>query len=340
MQSPSVRVAWLDAARGIGIILVVFGHVERGLSAAGIAQGSGWSIVDLSIYTFHMPLFMLLAGVNVPASLSRGTERFLKGKVLTVAYPYVLWSLIQGSTLVLLSSLTNGKGEWAMLAKIGWQPISPFWFLYALMAFFLIAAAARARAAILIPLAVAGLVASAFMSGESIVHQLCYMLSFFVIGVLGSEAIKKFRLSPAIVWLAGSALVWLTVFQIVPNEGATPYLSPLAFPAALAGCVFIMAVAQALKGRAEAFFAQLGKWSMSIYLMHILAASGTRIAMMKSGIEAPVAVYVIACTAVGVGAPVLAHVVLERMGLLPIFGLGKRKPRAPAPAAESIAQPG
>lgn len=44
--------------KGIGIILVVFGHVNRGLYSAGIQlPGSFYQLTDSVIYSFHMPLF-------------------------------------------------------------------------------------------------------------------------------------------------------------------------------------------------------------------------------------------------------------------------------------------
>ena len=50
MKRGGQRLAWLDAAKGLGIVLVVIGHVwTRGA-------------VRDAIYAFHMPLFFLLAG--------------------------------------------------------------------------------------------------------------------------------------------------------------------------------------------------------------------------------------------------------------------------------------
>lgn len=58
------RADWIDAARGLGIVLVVLGHCLRGLVAAGVlADGPVFQIVDRAIYAFHMPLFFLLSGL-------------------------------------------------------------------------------------------------------------------------------------------------------------------------------------------------------------------------------------------------------------------------------------
>lgn len=47
-MSQTMRESWVDYAKGIGILLVVFGHVNRGLQAAGIIMPSKlyhWLIV-------------------------------------------------------------------------------------------------------------------------------------------------------------------------------------------------------------------------------------------------------------------------------------------------------
>lgn len=46
---------------------------------------------DLGLYTFHMPLFMLLAGLNVTGSLRRGRRAFLRAKLWTTPmHPWLL----------------------------------------------------------------------------------------------------------------------------------------------------------------------------------------------------------------------------------------------------------
>lgn len=318
------RVDWLDVARGIGILLVVGGHAERGVVAASMAGPPRFGTWDLALYTFHMPLFMLLAGINVPASLSKGTRTFLQAKLWTVAYPYVLWSLIQGTLLIALSGLTNTQARWADLAAIAWQPLSPFWFLYALFAFMVLVALVRS-AWVLAALALAALVVSGLLERESLIHQMTYMLPFFVIGVLGSARIKALALPPQ----AGLALAvtWLLAFQIVPRTDTMPYLTPWSFPAALAGIGVVFALAQAIGGRPKEMLMALGEASMSIYVMHIMANAGTRIALTKLGLPLPQWALIAACASVGVLGPFAAHQVLRSLGLLPVFGLARPKPR-------------
>lgn len=49
----------LDIARGVGIILVVIGHVMSPVMAGNNAMETAYQI----LYVFHMPLLFLLAGL-------------------------------------------------------------------------------------------------------------------------------------------------------------------------------------------------------------------------------------------------------------------------------------
>lgn len=321
------RIAWLDAARGIGIVLVVIGHIERGLVGAGIATAPGWGLFDAALYTFHMPLFMLLAGINVPDTLRRGTGRFVADKLRSVAYPYLLWSLLQGGVLVVLSRFVNNGASWGDLARIGWQPMSQFWFLYALMAYLLLAAITGARPLVLLPVAIAALVAGFPMDGEGILHRLSYYLVFFAIGVSLAGPIKGWQARRPLLSALALALGWLAALQIVPRGGSAPHMTVYALPCALLGTACVMNLAAGLGGVAQRVFVRLGEWSMSIYVMHILAGAGVRIAMARIGLQVPAIAYLAAGVAGGIALPIVAHLVLERLGLLPLFGLGKRSRR-------------
>jgi fucose 4-O-acetylase-like acetyltransferase len=133
-----MRYPWIDVAKGIGIILVVFGHVLRGLIKSGIASGDVYNYIDSIIYTFHMPLFMLLSGVFVVSSISKyGNKKFLVTKLDVIFYPYVIWMILQGSLEVLLSKYTNGNASLVEVFSI-WLPRAQFWYLHSLFIFLLV----------------------------------------------------------------------------------------------------------------------------------------------------------------------------------------------------------
>lgn len=133
-----MREAWVDYAKGIGIILVVFGHVNRGLYSAGIQlSGSSYLLTDSIIYSFHMPLFFFLSGLFFTQSLDKkGKTSFVISKIDTIVYPYVVWSLLQGMVEVLLSRYTNNPSSLGDVLSLFTHPRAQFWFLYALFMVF------------------------------------------------------------------------------------------------------------------------------------------------------------------------------------------------------------
>ncbi|MGI4950341.1 MAG: acyltransferase family protein [Janthinobacterium lividum] len=347
------RVDWIDAARGIGIVLVVVGHVEGGLVDAGIQAASSWAWPGYVIYCFHMPLFFWLAGLNVPHSLARGTRGFLPGKLWTIAYPYALWSVIQGLVLVAASSVTNGQAHAGDLLAIGWRPMGQFWFLYVLMAYQVLALLLRNRPGLLAGLAVIAFVGGALLPQGGLGERLSHNLLFFAAGVLLSARMLSVRLLPvhalavrALVpatttirdrnlpaWiLGGAAGLGLAAALSGPRDGMN-FDAPLALPAAVCGIVLTVALAQALRGPALRLAVTLGRMSMTIYVMHVLAAAGTRIVLLKLQVAPSPVLFLFACTLVGVGAPMIVHVVLARADRLSVFGLGPRRARLAADAA-------
>lgn len=81
------RIEWIDLLKGLAIILVVMGHMPYDEGSMALKNG---------IYSFHMPLFMLLAGFT--AALSMGRSRspwgFMRKRIVGIFVPYVVWSFM------------------------------------------------------------------------------------------------------------------------------------------------------------------------------------------------------------------------------------------------------
>ena len=132
------RNVWVDYAKAIGIILVVYGHVARGVFNAGLPMDEAeFVLVDSIIYSFHMPLFFFLSGLFFFDSLQkRGRGGLIINKIDTIAYPFIVWSLLQGLFEVALSNYTNGQVTLVEVFSLLWMPRAQFWFLYALFLVF------------------------------------------------------------------------------------------------------------------------------------------------------------------------------------------------------------
>jgi fucose 4-O-acetylase-like acetyltransferase len=132
---------WVDYAKGLGILLVVYGHVSRGVFNAGIkVDAELFKLVDSVIYSFHMPLFFFCQDCFLPSLQKYGRTGLIADKVDRVLYPYILWSLLQGFIEVFLSGYTTSSTTTGEVLSLFWQPRAQFWFLYVLFAIFVLMA--------------------------------------------------------------------------------------------------------------------------------------------------------------------------------------------------------
>jgi fucose 4-O-acetylase-like acetyltransferase len=122
------RLDWLDAAKGLGIVLVVIGHV--------------WTSGALrdDIYAFHMPFFFLVAGyVAKPAPMGE----FLKRQWTAMIIPYFAFLC---ALMAIDPLIEHARGHWPMFPGLGAAlkamliggtelrgPLTIFWFVPCLM---------------------------------------------------------------------------------------------------------------------------------------------------------------------------------------------------------------
>ncbi len=69
------RIPWIDVAKGFGIFLVVYGH--------------NFPVTEKYIYSFHMPLFFMIAGFFHPENMD---WRHIKKRFKALVVPYFLWA--------------------------------------------------------------------------------------------------------------------------------------------------------------------------------------------------------------------------------------------------------
>ncbi|MCB0807227.1 MAG: acyltransferase family protein [Bacteroidales bacterium] len=77
----SKKIEWIDIAKGIGILLVVYGHCQPPL------------VVNKFIYAFHMPLFFFISGYLF-SRRKKEFKPFLNGKIKRLLVPYFVFSIL------------------------------------------------------------------------------------------------------------------------------------------------------------------------------------------------------------------------------------------------------
>lgn len=89
------RLAWVDAWKGVLILLVVFGHVLGG--ASHVASGWAKDFCDLGykvIYFFHMPAFFWIAGrCWKPSPPGGGYLNFVRRRAQRLLVPYAVFGV-------------------------------------------------------------------------------------------------------------------------------------------------------------------------------------------------------------------------------------------------------
>ena len=317
------RDIWIDHAKAIGIILVVYGHVARGLYNAGLPlDAERFALIDSIIYSFHMPLFFFLSGLLFHESLNKhGAGGLIVGKLDSIVYPYVLWSLLQGSCEVLLSRYTNGNLSFAEVLTFAWHPRAQFWFLYALFFIFVLSALfyARARREHFLPLLLLFAVLYLLPELRSRHFLADFLLAntvFFALGIWFCE-IKAFFVAHAraLALVLGVAfVVGQYLFHVPFGLNYRDYgLATLAL--ATVSIAWVVALSLCLARLRLNWLLLIGASSMAIYLMHILTGSGTRILLSKFlGIDS-LTVHLLLGTLIGIGGPLLALALIRRYHL-------------------------
>ncbi|MBU0813227.1 MAG: acyltransferase [Gammaproteobacteria bacterium] len=317
------RNAWVDYAKAIGIILVVYGHVARGVFNAGLPMDQDeYLLVDSVIYSFHMPLFFFLSGLFFYDSLvKRGKAGLIINKVDTIIYLFIVWSLLQGLIEVVLSNYTNGDVTLGQVFSLLWSPRAQFWFLYALFLVFVVCSFVYAKASrryFLPLLLVFGVlyVLSRDLAVGSVGKFIFGNAVFFALGIWFNE-IKAYFLARHVPltlllgasFVAGQYLFHVT-FGLSWEVGGWPVLS-----LATVSILFVVALSMWLGRLRMAWLLFIGASSMTIYLMHILAGSGVRVILGSfMGIDS-IAVHLIVGTLVGLAAPLLAQMIIKKYDL-------------------------
>ena len=296
LRNPAAqRWQWLDAAKGLGIALIVWGHI--------------YSITDPSalqvyVYAFHVPLFFFVSGLTfnpdrqTPAQMVRSKSRSL-------LLPYLCYALLgyafylAGYTLAQAMGLQLKQfdyGLWPPLIGVFYGSLgdghlvnTPVWFVIALFCTLVIGQLLnRGVKSKPLSMALALLIGAV---GQWIGQQvkLPFSLAPAMLGLVFFQAaylLKPWvfgsRITPATKWLV--LLVCLAVslwsqvngFVAVAGPSVGNYGWFLLF--GFTGSIAVIALTQLLEPHG-AWLARLGRYSLSIMVIHFLIIKSVKVVM-------------------------------------------------------------
>jgi fucose 4-O-acetylase-like acetyltransferase len=330
IESP--RAGWVDAAKGLGIIFVVVGHVLRGLVNSNLlTRTPAVAFTDAWIYAFHMPLFFFLSGLFLSRSATRPSLEFLRKKIGTIAYPYFVWSLITLSIKSSLGPIVNQPRTLLEAPEILYRPIEQFWFLYVLfllsiMVGFLLKFGIKPWAIVVFAaLLYLGVWPpwSGFLPFEFCKWNGIYLA--FGVAVGGGQVLcfitdAKDR---TLIAVAFFGLLIVTSFAVFLE---TTHQHVLDFVLAVSGTAGVVALAVFVNRlRIDSAISFLGRYSLEIFVAHTITSSAIRILLQQIWHVTAPGPYVVLCTIAGLYGPVLVAITLERVGFNWAFTIPRSK---------------
>lgn len=334
------RIDWIDAVKGLTIILVVVKHATYGTAAALDQVPYYFHILCEWAAPFRMPLFFLVAGLFAQKALRAPLRNFIDSKILHFVYFYLLWSTLQ----IGLKMALPHEGGWTVgyldFLLIPLEPFGLMWFIYALAVFFAFMRFTRdVRPAIVMMFALA-LYFMNLNTGWTMPDEFAHRFIFFAAGVYGAPYVfnaaqwaidnpKRATLTGLLLLVAVAECVFTGKTDLRPVELFTGFIGA-------AGTIMLIAVA-ASHGLAKPL-AYVGSRSLYVFLAFFLPMAITRTVMIKLGVtEGDLITLVTAIMAVSL--PLIGYAVIKNTPLAFFFDRPDAFKLAPAAKVPSGVQP-
>jgi uncharacterized membrane protein YcfT len=307
MDIPAGRVAWVDYAKGICIVMVVMMHSTLGVGNAAGGEGFMHYVVAFA-KPFRMPDFFLISGLFLSRVIDRDWRTYLDRKVVHFAYFYVLWMTIQFVFKAPAFAAEHGVPATLQLYALSFiEPFGTLWFIWLLPVFFVVTKLTRAAPPLVIWLIAAALQSAQIETGWTVIDEFAarfvyfytgYWVASFVFAMADDVQIKP---AIAIVWL----LLWGTLEALLVFGGYSE-LPGISLALGLLGAGAIVTLGALLAQiRLFDFLRYCGQNSIVIYLAFFLFMAGTRVFLLKTGLIADIGVMSVIVTAAGVIGPLL-----------------------------------
>jgi uncharacterized membrane protein YcfT len=286
LNTPSAgRVAWVDYAKGLCIVMVVMMHSTLGVELTAGREGWMHHAVEFA-RPFRMPDFFLISGLFLARVIDRDWRDYLDRKVAHFAYFYALWVTIQFVFKAPMLAAEQGwRGVGLSYLEAFIEPFGTLWFIYLLPIFFVVIKLSRNVPWPLIWLAGAGMEMAHVATGWTVIDEFARRFIYIYTGYVFASQV--FAFSAAVQCRPGTAMLGLTFWTAVNGAlVATHYadLPLVSLALGLAGALAVVAVA-ALLAKIDTFAAlrYCGRNSIVIYLAFFLPMAATRIALLKTG---------------------------------------------------------
>jgi fucose 4-O-acetylase-like acetyltransferase len=354
------RLGWIDTAKGIGIILVVFAHtLVPSLRDSHMSVKFLW----IFIYNFHMPLFLFLSGLLFEMGLKKysNKRKFILGKARLLILPYITFSLfayIFINAALHVDALANvlKSGEYSAVGiKDAFLQIITYkdhidkhlWFVFSLFAVFLVniilPKLMKSKPILLVLLAL--YVSEHFMPDLGILNYIANNLFFFSLARVmfsdinteqepnGQKQPFSFRptsfefLSLFAVFIAANCVYsYFYVTQMPQGVIINSVLQLLRCVSSVAGLLTVCSFSAFLSDtKISKPLKAVGLYSYDIYLMHAPFLVSGSMGILLAYAKLPIWLCSAAVLAIGIALPyLLSKFVIRKIPFLSLIILGRR----------------
>lgn len=314
----SARATWVDALRGLAVLLVLVWHVLTIGDDSRVHHGPIWE-GSVALQGLRMPVLFFLSGLLLHRTVAKPLPEFALGKWANVVWPYLLWQL-----LALLMD-----PDLSVLRLADWGPDTYLWFLFYLAVCFACAGAMRRLplwAMLVAAFGVFCIVAALFDDGSHPAKLALYAVWFFAGGAVGRFLLEQrpgFSPARAVALVCFCAAAWLntSLAGFEPNPEANPVVFLLvSAPFVAAGALAALMVGS---HRVCAPLQFVGMHSIVFYTAHFPVQVVVLGALRDTSLGGPVAAglaftaSVLVCTALTAAAHVPVISALFRFPLPP-----------------------
>ncbi len=336
----SARLGWVDYARGLAILLVIFRHTMIGLKRSNVVISDNIFYIQEFLLNVRMPVFFILSGVFLGATIKKSTiVKVVKNKVSNLLYPYLLWSVILITFQIVLSSYTNSQRSWTDYKYILYQPreLDHLWYLLALfnttILFLLVQSMVGINNIVHFLLAIVLYYFHPLVYEYSLLSDIMYNYVFLVFGVMMYNRIRELEslklkslfivLGLTIPLFVLGQLFWLN--NITSNYQPTKsfYILPFLVIIFIASVVYYLVSRILYAMQVAKFLAWIGKYSLYIYIVHVFVIALVRVLFIKFFDIDNQYLLIGASMILGIVIPVWFHLLLKKLNIKYLFSFNK-----------------
>lgn len=289
----SQRLIWLDCCKGFAIICVVIGHIADGYLKANMFSVHTRLLENIFnvIYLFHMPLFFCLSGMAFYLAYCKNrNKRKMAAQIVNLLWIYILFSVLLWGMKFVFSGNVNHEVSITDLYMISLKPIGEYWYLYALLFFYLLGWVTSK----LQPPLECGLFGITFLiscttafisyNGVFPLKTILYYFVFFFLGIIlgktelsGEGILENKKIVVATVILSIISVILTVILHV--NVSKIPCF------ATICGTITTLAIICIFRRTVKWNMLQkIGAYSLEIYLLHTFITAANRKMLFKVGI--------------------------------------------------------